>query len=538
MMNRSILISLFALLSFYMGHAQQTPFNVQLQPVDIQGLGGLQSFAFGTHNGKWLIIGGRLDGLHMRQPFASFDEAGHNKQLLVVDPVAKKSWSAATSELSVSLQEQLSSTNMEFHQDGDVLYLVGGYSLSASLADHVTHDKLCAIKVPEVIDAIISAQPFANYFRQISDESFAVTGGRLLKIYDTYNLVGGQKFEGPYNPMGPNHGPGFVQEYTNSVRRFKIIDDGVNLSVVHLPSFVDSDQLHRRDYNVVPQIMPNGEEGLTAFSGVFQKTVDLPYLNCVNVDSAGYTPVNSFSQYYNHYHCPFIPLFDEFGNEMHNVFFGGIAQFYDSLGILVQDNNVPFVNTIARVTRDADGNMAEYKLPAEMPGLLGAGAEFIPLDGLPVYENGVIKLNALVEAETMIGYIYGGISSSARNIFWINTGSESTANARIYEVWLNKNSSNTHTLNTQSNSSFQLQVFPNPNNGVFSIKFQVKRSEPLWLTMADSSGKQVFHEKLENLYEGEHIIRKEIKNLTVGSQYTVTLDSDSERATVKTIVQE
>lgn len=159
---------------------------------------------------------------------------------------------------------------------------------------------------------------------------------------------------------------------------------------------------------------------------------------------------------------------------MHNVFFGGIAQFYDSLGILVQDNNVPFVNTIARVTRDADGNMAEYKLPAEMPGLLGAGAEFIPLDGLPVYENGVIKLNALVEAETMIGYIYGGISSSARNIFWINTGSESTANARIYEVWLNKNSSNTHTLNTQSNSSFQLQVFPNPNNGVFSIKFQVK----------------------------------------------------------------
>lgn len=71
--------------------------------------------------------------------------------------------------------------------------------------------------------------------------------------------------------MGPNHGPGFVQEYTNSVRRFKIIDDGVNLSVVHLPSFVDSDQLHRRDYNVVPQIMPNGEEGLTVFQAFSRK---------------------------------------------------------------------------------------------------------------------------------------------------------------------------------------------------------------------------------------------------------------------------
>ena len=46
-------------------------------------------------------------------------------------------------------------------------------------------------------------------------------------------------------------------------------------------------------------------------------------------------------------------------------FFGGIAQYYDSLGILVQDNNVPFVKTIARVTRDASGTMAEYKLPIE-----------------------------------------------------------------------------------------------------------------------------------------------------------------------------
>jgi hypothetical protein len=54
---------------------------------------------------------------------------------------------------------------------------------------------------------------------------------------------------------------------------------------------------------------------------------------------------------------------------MHTVFFGGIAQYYDSLGILVQDNNVPFVKTIARVTRDASGTMAEYKLPIVMPTL-------------------------------------------------------------------------------------------------------------------------------------------------------------------------
>jgi hypothetical protein len=31
------------------------------------GLGGLQSFAYGHHDGKWLIIGGRKDGLRRRQ---------------------------------------------------------------------------------------------------------------------------------------------------------------------------------------------------------------------------------------------------------------------------------------------------------------------------------------------------------------------------------------------------------------------------------------------------------------------------------------
>ena len=72
---------LFASLGWYLS-AQTTPFNVHLEPLAIDNVGGLQSFAFGQHNGKWLILGGRLDGLHRRQPFASFDLAGPNNQLI------------------------------------------------------------------------------------------------------------------------------------------------------------------------------------------------------------------------------------------------------------------------------------------------------------------------------------------------------------------------------------------------------------------------------------------------------------------------
>lgn len=198
--------------------------------------------------------------------------------------------------------------------------MVGGYGYSNTSADHITYPNLSAVKVPDVINAVINGTSFATNFRQITDTMFAVTGGYLNKINNTFYLTGGQKFIGRYNPMGPTHGPGFVQIYTNASRKFTIFDNGVTLSVTHLPAIVDAANLHRRDYNVVPQIMPTGQEGLTAFSGVFQVGVDLPYLNCVNIDSTGHTVNNAFSQYYNHYHCAHIPIYSASNNEMHTVF--------------------------------------------------------------------------------------------------------------------------------------------------------------------------------------------------------------------------
>ena len=62
-------------------NAQNAPFQIHLETISIDGLGGLQAYAFGQHDGKWLIVGGRLDGLHRRQPFAAFDVAGNNNQL-------------------------------------------------------------------------------------------------------------------------------------------------------------------------------------------------------------------------------------------------------------------------------------------------------------------------------------------------------------------------------------------------------------------------------------------------------------------------
>lgn len=496
---------LFIIFLAFAAKAQETPFDIQLTPIQVEGVGGLQAFAFGQDEGKWLIIGGRLDGLHRRQPFASFDIAGHNTQLIVVDPAGNQSWKASLDVLPASIKEQLTATNMEFYQEGDILYLIGGYGYSATAGDHITYPNLTAIDIPQTIRAIqnnLSVQP---YIRQIKDDKMAVTGGYLHKIYDTFYLVGGQKFIGRYNPMGPNNGPGFIQEYTNAIRKFTLEDDGNTLKVTHQPEIYDRAQLHRRDYNVAPQILPDGREGLTAFSGVFQESVDLPFLNCVNIDSDGYAVQPEFNQYYNHYHCAHIPLYNAKDNEMHTVFFGGIAQYFDENGTLTRDDNVPFVNTIARVTRQSDGSMAEYKLPITMPALLGAGSEFIPISTIPSYENGVLKLDELDQDTTMIGYIYGGISSSAPNIFFTNTGTQSSASSQIFQVNLIKNSATSvHDVNVQSKNGLGMIVFPNPGDGHFDIKFELKKSAHIVLFVYDLSGNLIKEYGIGHLNEGNH----------------------------------
>lgn len=518
--------------------AQTAPFQVLIEPLNISGLGGLQAYAFGQHNGKWLIIGGRLDGLHRRQPFAAFDIAGHNNQLIVVDPIAQQKWTAPLSSLPTSMQEQLSSTNMEFHQQGDYLYLAGGYGYSATSADHITYPYLSAVKVSGVINAIIASTAITSYFRQITDTMFAVTGGSLKKINNTFYLTGGNKFMGRYNPMGPTSGPGYVQIYTNAVRKFKISDDGVTLTVSHLPSHIDATNLHRRDYNVVPQILSTGAEALTAFSGVFQASVDLPFLNSVTIDSTSFYVNPTFSQYYNHYHCAHIPIYSSSSNEMHSLFFGGIAQYYDSVGVLVQDNNVPFVKTIARVTRNASGVMSEYKLPIEMPSLLGAGSEFIPIKTLPHYNNEVFKFDDFTDDTTLVGYIYGGISSTGSNVFFVNTGVESVASSQIFKVYIIKNAVvGLHELNKQSVGTFQMQVYPNPNSGNFKVKFNLKEAITTTISILDSKGNLIEKTVLNNTYVGENTFSKFIDKIASVGTYFVTIETKYEKSTQKIVVE-
>jgi hypothetical protein len=486
-------------------------YQVQLNPVNIPNFPGIHSYAFAQHQGKCIIIGGRVDGIHARQPFNAFPASSNNTNIYVVDVVANQFWSASLNSLPTALKEQLQATNFNFYQDEDTLYLIGGYAFSATANDHITFDKLTSVNVSGLINSIVNGTAITPHFKQITNANFAITGGQLGKINETFYLVGGHRFDGRYNPM---NNPTFTQTYSNQIRKFVIDNSGAQLSISNYEAVTDAVHLHRRDYNLLPQIFPDGSLGYTISSGVFQINVDLPFLYPVDINANGYFPQTTFNQYLSHYHSAKSCLYDAAENQMHNLFFGGLSQYYYNGNTLVQDNNVPFVNTISRTTRFADGSLQEYQLSETMPALKGASAEFIPNKSLPHYSNEVIKLHEITENEFVIGHIVGGLSSLSANPFSVNNTGSTGANATIYEVKLIRNSP----LGVQSiegKNPFSMTVSPNPtDSSTVRINFKMAYATNIDYFVSTMEGKIVLDGEIEDTTQGDNTMNFELDGIS------------------------
>ena len=283
---------------------------------------------------------------------------------------------------------------MNFYQDKDTLIIIGGYAFSASANNHITFPNLTTIQVDSLIQAIINGNSnIAPYFKQIADNNFEVCGGQLGKIGNTYLLVGEHRFDGRYNP---NNGPSFTQIYTNQIKKFQI-QNNPNLTITNYQTLNDAVHLHRREFNLLPQIFQNGEMGYLISSGVFQYNVDLPYLYPIEVYENNIVPITHFNQYLSNYHSAKTSLHDSLNRSMYMIFYGGMSQYFYRNDSLIQDNLVPLVKTVSLLSRDSNGNYTEYLMPIEMPQLKGSSAEFIYNHQIPLYEPEIIKLNELTQ---------------------------------------------------------------------------------------------------------------------------------------------
>jgi hypothetical protein len=464
------------------------PFQVDLVEVRFPGAPALHSFAAAQLNGKWLFIGGRTNGIHSFDPLPinNFPPSQANHWVWVVDPGQSRAVSVDLYDQNITpplglIADALSSNNTQSFQEGNTLYIIGGYGYNRAKDMMQTFPMLTAINVPGIIEAVESgtAANIVPHIRQGQpDDRLKVTGGELEKIGDNYFLVFGQRFDGLYNPADV----GNDQQYTDEVRIFTIVDDGTNPpSIANYttipapppePGDPQPNQFHRRDLNVLPAIRsPNGTPGINVYGGVFT-TAFTPYLNPIYINSDGSTHSaaidRSFNQYMNQYDTARMVLFDAVQGNLYTVFFGGIS--YGVLGPdvassaqaraeprvpyadLIQveaksdsngfrlDPNIPFIDQTTAITLRADGTSQQcvlaqrYQLKLTpkrlLPERLGTNARIIPAPHVPAFDNGVIKLRSLQDP-TLVGYLYGGMRTNDENP--TGTG-QSFASNRIFEV--------------------------------------------------------------------------------------------------------
>lgn len=426
-------------------------------PSDNQNGVGLQSFIYGIHKNKWLLLAGRTNGLHgFGNGNNNFPPAFQNATVYVVDShkktVVSRSLSDPSSGLSQALIDTLSVTAPQYNQaDSNTLYLVGGYGVDSSTGQFSTKSTLTAIDIPGLIGwAEGSKKSAKKYIRQISHPLLQVTGGFLTQTssHQPFLLVFGQNFAGFYSDSSNG-------AYTQQVRPFKILDNGTSLYVKPEKQFDQNPNYRRRDLSVVPIMQKSGNSynpAVVALSGVF--TLDggvwtVPVV--INGDGTSLmsdpSDPNTFKQGMNNYDCARTVLFSKSKNETYILLFGGISYLSESGGVITPDSEIPFINNVTTVKIDSEGNFGQYLMENQYPALFstfsnpgnqllfGAEARFITAQKLPMFANGVFSFDELGSSPILLGYIVGGIQSTLPNT---NVPSDSAASPYIFSVYLER----------------------------------------------------------------------------------------------------
>lgn len=517
-----LLLSLRAVAQF--GH--MPPFSISIEPVTTSVIPGFHSFAFAQAGDKWLVIGGRTNGLHGINSNDGFPAESKNDQIIVIDTTTWNYYSASLNQLPYTIADPMRSTNMEYIQNGDYLYMAGGFGYD-TVADHyTTFPTLTAVHVSTMINAVINAQPIAPSIRQVVDTNFAVCGGDLGKIGSTYYLCFGHNFVGRYaDPPVPI----FTQQYSNRIREFSFTDDGTTISLSPFVQNIDTTNFHRRDLNVGPVVRPDGSFALEAYGGVFQKGVNIPYRSTISITASGTTVNNTYQQYMSQYTCANIPAYDSVTHNMYSTFLGGISlyDYHPEDNTLPIDSIVPFISDITTMTMHGDGSIEETILPVQLPGLLGSNAKFVLNGNIAHYANEVVNLRQLPSTKILAGYMLGGIRADAGNF------GSSIANDTVYRVYLIYNR---FVGISEQNSISNLLLYPNPAANNTTLLFTLKQNSKVRITVNDITGKQVYLVADEEMQKGSQQVNVNTSGLSAGI-YLCKVESKEGNEVLKLVVR-
>ena len=372
---------------------------------------------------------------------ADFPRNGANSKIWVVDPTGPgpaRTYSLPVSTLPASLaavKDQWVSSNVLFFQDGDTLYLAGGYGENSQGA-WVTYPILSSVQLPLLVESVMKGRDtFVRSIAYTSTPLVQVAGGELLKLDDgMFYIAGGHIFTGTYREFETGEEKNTSkasQKYTGEIRKLAFKRDPAGKLSVTLVQRYENTEFSRRDLNAAFTISPDGHSlGAAVYGGVFTKD-QLSFSKPIYWNASSPPAVDDrYEQKMSAYACAKVLLFDPNSRTMYTTFFGGISRWkwdygqkHFEIAPLIGDKTKPvyfdgmeWIDHITTLVRGPHETYESVQPDQRLAAYLGSNAAFLPAAGLKkIREDAdVFDVRPLRGKRVLMGYIYGGIRAFPR----------------------------------------------------------------------------------------------------------------------------
>ncbi len=333
-----------------------------------------------------------------------------------------------------AVRDQWMSSNPLHFQDGDTLYVAGGYGKN-SKGEYLTYPVLSSVHLPSLIEGVMKGKDsFSATIAHAESPLVQSTGGELLKLDDGhFYLMMGHVFMGRYSEFEANNEkntPKVWQTYVGEIRKLKINRAKDALSVTLVDRFKDP-EFARRDFNGTFRILPDGKTLAGAVYGGVFTSEQLNFSKPIYFSGKEAPAVdNRFEQKMSAYTCAKLLLFDPAGRTMYTTFFGGISrwlwnystQAFEQAPIIGDkskssyQDGMPWIDQISTLAADAKGTV-EFAQPANrLPAFLGTNMAFLPVPGLKRVreEAPIFDLAQFRGKRTLVGHLFGGVRAFPR----------------------------------------------------------------------------------------------------------------------------